>query len=201
MMIDSRLDAIRDIVRGKRVLDVGCVDHESSNEQGERWLHRIIGEQASELTGLDFEAEEVEKLKAKGYNIIFGNAEVVDLGRKFDVVVAGELIEHLSNPGNFLENMRRHLEPGGTLVMTTPNPFYPKRFAEVLFEGKARVNGQHVSWFCPQTLYALLSRAGYAQIEILPFNNSERWRRVVDRLSAFRPWFATNLMVTGINPA
>ncbi len=200
MKIDSRLDAIRDIVRGKRVLDVGCVDHESSNEAGQQWLHRVIGEQASELTGLDFEAEEVEKLNAKGYNIIHGDAEVVDLGRKFDVIVAGELIEHLGNPGNFLQNMRRHLEPGGKLVMTTPNPFYPKRFIEVLFEGKARVNGQHVSWFCPQTLAALMSRAGFSDIEVQPFNNSERWRSVVDRVSTFRPWFATNLLATGINP-
>ena len=51
-----------------------------------------------------------------------------DLGRTFDTVFAGELIEHLGNVDGFLSSARRHLEPGGQLVLTTPNVFYVGNF-------------------------------------------------------------------------
>ncbi len=200
MIENYRLDTIRKKTRGKKVLDVGCVDHRSANEQGEEWLHRVIREQASELVGLDFEADEVRKLIERGYNIVHGDAEVKDLGQTFDVVVAGELIEHLENPGLFLRNMRKHLVPGGELILTTPNPFYPKRLAEILVGRQAQVNPQHVSWFCPQTLKTMMARTGFVDIEITPFNNSQRMRAAVEALSRFRPWFATNLLACARNP-
>ena len=49
------------------------------------------------------------------------NAESIRLNRKFDYIVAGELIEHLSNPGLFLEGMKRHLAKSGKIIITTPN--------------------------------------------------------------------------------
>lgn len=200
MTTNYRLDTIRQKTRGKKVLDVGCVDHRSSNEQGEAWLHKVIREQAAELVGLDFEADEVDKLNARGYNIVHGDAEVKDLGQCFEVIVAGELIEHLENPGRFLRNMRKHLVPGGEIVLTTPNPFYPKRLMEILGGGKALVNPQHVSWFCPDTLKTMMLRTGFVDIEITPFNNSQRLRAAVEAMTRFRPWFATNLLACARNP-
>ena len=39
-----------------------------------------------------------ENVLKKGYNIIKGNAEIFDFEEEFDIIIAGELIEHLSNP-------------------------------------------------------------------------------------------------------
>ena len=39
----------------------------------------------------------------------------------FDVVVAGEIIEHVPNPDLLLREIRRALRPGGTLIVSTPN--------------------------------------------------------------------------------
>lgn len=190
----KRLDLITKKVAGKDVLDVGCVDHSADMEQGAGWLHGHIRRHARSTLGLDLEAEEVAKLVTRGYDVVCGDAEQVDLGRTFEVVVAGELIEHLSNPGRFLDNMARHLVPGGEILLTTPNPFYPKRLAEVFVGGKAQVHPQHVSWYCPQTLEAALRRAGYVDIQVVPFNNTERLRSVVNGLTSLRPWWSTNLM-------
>ena len=195
----KRLQMISEAVQGKSVLDVGCVDHEASKEAGDEWLHKVILDHASAVLGLDFAEDEVKKLVARGYKIAYGNAEEIDLHQKFDVVVAGELIEHLSNPGKFLENMKRHLNENGEIVLTTPNPFYPKRMVEILFHRRALVHPQHVMWYCPSTLTEILSRAGFSNIEIIPINNSERWSWLVNRLTLLRPWFSTNILVRARN--
>ena len=63
-----------------------------------------------------------------GTTCVAADAEEFDLGRSFEVVWAGEIIEHLSCAGGFLDAARRHLEPGGRLVITTPNAFAVSNF-------------------------------------------------------------------------
>ncbi len=53
----------------------------------------------------------------------------------FDGIVAIELIEHLENPRNFVRECRKILEPGGTLLITTPNVDNPVSKALFLREG------------------------------------------------------------------
>lgn len=195
-----RNDFILRKIRGKKVLDVGCVDHESRKERSEYWLHGVICKGASHVVGLDIEEEEVKKLVEKGYNMLCGDAETINLGQLFEVIVAGELIEHLGNPLAFLSNMRKHLEPGGEIILTTPNPFYPKRLFEILLSGEAAVHPQHTMWYCPRTLEVIMARAGFLGVRIYPFNNSEKFRWAVSGLSRWRPWFSTNLLAIGRNP-
>lgn len=65
--------------------------------------------------------EGLKKLRSDGYNVRLMDAESLRLGEKFDVVIAGEIIEHLPNPGRFLERARAHLADGGELIVTVPN--------------------------------------------------------------------------------
>ncbi len=44
-----------------------------------------------------------------------------DLGRTFDLVIASEVIEHVQDPLGLLTAVRRHLAPGGRLILTTPD--------------------------------------------------------------------------------
>ncbi len=195
MINKKRFELIIKEVSGKDVLDVGCIDHNAMNELSHEWLHKIIVDNAKKVVGLDLEEEEAQKLQEKGYDIVIGNAEAINLNKKFDVVVAGELIEHLSNPGKFLGNMKNHLRKDGVIIMTTPNPFYPKRIFEILLYKKVLVHPQHVMWLCPSTLKTILEREGYSDVEIIPFNNTERFSVFVNWLTGIRPWFSNNLFV------
>ena len=195
-----RIEFILDKVRGRTVLDVGCVDHEACKEEEEQWLHGLICQEAASVVGLDIEREEVEKLLARGYEVVCGDAETVDLDQRFEVCVAGELIEHLGNPLGFLRNMRRHLKAGGEIILTTPNPFYPKRLLEILVAGEAAVHPQHTTWYCPRTLGTIMRRAGFVDVVVFPFDNTERFRWLVRGMSRWRPWLSTNLLAVGRNP-
>lgn len=50
-----------------------------------------------------------------------------------DIVVAGEIIEHLYDTGDFLEEIKRVLKPEGKLIITTPNLAPLANRARILF--------------------------------------------------------------------
>ena len=157
----TRTDQILPWIQGPSVLDVGCVGVGVTGRPD--WLHRRLHEQGWNVTGLELSAAAVERARALGYDrILVGNAEDFTLADRFDTIVAGELLEHLANPGRFFDRCRTHLVPGGRVVLTTPYPF---GLAFVLYAGwkfpKTCSNSEHVAWFCPATLRALGERAGF----------------------------------------
>ena len=96
-----------------------------------------------------------------GYNVVHGNVETMNLGRCFDVIVASDLIEHLANPGMFLERSREHLRDDGALCLVTPNAHSLNTAAKALLGAKAAVNPEHTCWYDPTTLKQLLARHGF----------------------------------------
>lgn len=109
------------------VLDVGCVRHDLDSQACRNpdpgdFLHADLRRRAEAVVGLDLVESEVKRMQKAGYDVRVGNAETFELDCRFDVIVAGELVEHLSNPGLFLDRCREHLSEGGRLILTTPNP-------------------------------------------------------------------------------
>ncbi len=165
-IISDRLELIKKYSSGKDVLDVGCVDHQASEEETNHfWLHKIIKGVAKNVTGVDFEQDEVEKLKLKGYDVVYGNVETIEISKQFDTIVAGEIIEHLSNPGIFLENMYRHLKEGGILILTTPNAFAARYHVTHLVKGIGSSNMQHTFYYDYFTLKELCNRYPFEIIQ------------------------------------
>jgi len=132
---------IRDLVRGKKVLDVGSVGQTASYS-----LWSVLKESASELVGIDVAGSGME-------GVVCGNMETYDFKRKFDVVVAGDVIEHVENQGLFLDNVRRHMVDDGILILTTPNAKWWTVFL--------RPNATHVLWHDEYTLRRLLDVHGF----------------------------------------
>ena len=121
---DAKIQFISSRCKNKIVLDLGCVQHDLEKLHNGLWIHGSIKEVASELIGLDYLEEEVKKLNELGFNIVCGNAELFELNRKFDVIVAGDIIEHLNNFGNFLESCVNHMATDGRLIITSANPWH-----------------------------------------------------------------------------
>ena len=111
------------------------------------------------MLGVDILKSELDKLTATGYDVLVQDALTLRLDRKFDVVVCGDLIEHVNNPLALLQTMEWHLNDGGIGVVSTPNPFSAMRFMTFLVEGQTEVNTEHVMWLCPKTMYQLVDRS------------------------------------------
>jgi len=159
--ISRRTSQVIPLVEGPRVLHVGCAAHEP-NPDDPTWLHGALCKRFPDTVGLDLRQDLVEKLEKFGYrNLYVANAETFDLNRQFDTIVASEVIEHLSNPGSFLDRAKKHLAPGGKLIITTPFPFSLLEMTYAFLKyPRTCWNVEHTCWFCVQTLGELARRAG-----------------------------------------
>lgn len=155
MRTENRDSRILKLVKGKEVLDIGCtwIDDDGT------WVHGDMLKVAKSVTGIDI--TDVPKFRGQGYDIIEQSAdEPYNLLRKFDVVVAAEVLDHISNLGTFMANVRRHLKEGGILVVVMHNPQAFEFFLEQLFfKGSLRIS-QHTHWQNETTMRELLGRHG-----------------------------------------
>ncbi len=162
--VTDRNKYLAELAQGLEVLDVGCVNHDLQNRKEGHWLHDSLRGTAKDIVGLDYEAEYIRKLQAEGYNVVCADATDFDLSRQFDVIVAGELLEHLANAGGFLTCAHRHLRPGGKLVLTMPNAVCLNYFVQNLLKGRELDNLDHCCLYSETTLRCLLKRYGF-QVE------------------------------------
>jgi hypothetical protein len=88
-----------------------------------------------------------------------------------EIVICGEVIEHLSNPGQFLQKLRAYRCP---VIITVPNAHGDVGRAW-LEKGFNCVNIDHVAWYCERTLKTLLTRAGYEVKEHYWYNGRPRF--------------------------
>jgi SAM-dependent methyltransferase len=105
--------------------------------------------------------------EALGLPIVSGyfNSGLEEPGTR-DVVLASEVLEHLSNPVDFLRSLRTALRPGGVLVLTTPNlgtarPGTPEGLLVPLLSA-----GYHTVLHTAGSLEIALRRAGFATVEV-----------------------------------
>ena len=156
---DSKTKFIVSRCENKNVLDLGCVEHSLDRFTKSKWIHRALMEKASNPIGLDYLADEVEELRKKGFNIVKGNAEGFNFKAKFDVIVAGDLIEHLNNYGNFIECCVNHMTKESLLVITSANPWHWHKVLRSGF-GEVPINFEHTCWMTPNCLGQLCERYG-----------------------------------------
>ena len=143
----------------KSVLDLGSVDLSPEKCRVTLLVIWPNSKVSSALVGLDFYEAGVTKLTAIGHNIRVADAQNFEFKEKFDVVTAGDIIEHLENPGKMFKCVKNHLTADGKFILATPNPHCWKYFGYLaLFGNLRRINQEHVSWFCAETLRLLGKR-------------------------------------------
>jgi SAM-dependent methyltransferase len=162
----------------KRVAHIGFVDANltPSKQAHGTWLHGRLGEVARELVGLDVSAEGVQAASDAGYDVYTIDCQNPDsvAGLRLapaEIVIAGEVLEHLDAPGPFLDAMRILLAPGGRLVLTTPNALRLTNVVGAML-GREFVSPEHVAWQSPQTIRALLNQHGYHLVELSYYVNT-----------------------------
>ena len=185
--------------KDKDVLDIGCVQHDPNSYKSRFWVHKAVKAVARSILGIDLHEEGVKVLQAQGFDVTLADAENFSLDRTFDVVVAGDIIEHLGDLNGFLRSCKRHLRPGGRLLVSTPNPWYWRNIVKSAFRTEVNNNPEHVVWICPRLLRQLVRRHG---MDVGEIQFGSRFMR--DRLMPLPPgWKHTSYhaVVQGITSA
>jgi hypothetical protein len=164
-----RQDEIVRLCAGKSVLHLGFILHDQWRERYAEgnWLHLKILNAAKRTVGIDYLSDEVDAIRAEiGCECYTGDAMRLDeaqLNETFDVIVCGELIEHLESPRDLLNGLVGFCHNETLIVITTPNPWDRKWAANmkagILEDGW--INPEHVAWYSMSTLHTLLNRCSY----------------------------------------
>ncbi len=199
-MVD-RVQFIKKACVGKKVLHLGCTDYPFTEEviKNDMLLHFELGKVAKELYGFDFDERGIKILSDVGVeNLYLSNLEKleeVDLDETFDVIIAGEMIEHLSNPGLFLKGIQRFMNPKTNLLITTINAYCGMRMLTYGFCGRGGahepVHPDHVAYYSYSTLKVLIERENLRVNGFAFYNTGEEHRK----LAAWKQKLANDISV------
>lgn len=174
----DRIQFIAAACRGLRVLDLGAMDETAwTTKRGQGvWLHEELARSARQVDGIDNSALIPAAGLTTASNAVIRRGDITDpeqlisgLDQPPEVVVAGEIIEHLANPLDFLRRLAQVQQLSRkTLILSTPNA---TAWANVLI-GMARRESAHPDHLCIfsyKTLTTLCRRAGFSDWEIIPY--------------------------------
>lgn len=164
----QRVEYLKKLCAGKRVLHLGCADYPFTDEsiRNKTHLHFDLQEIAGTVYGFDYDQAGIDVLTSHGVKDLFRadleHLEDVPLDETFDIIIAGEMIEHLSNPGLFLRGIRRFMNAETNLVITTINAFGGYRYWVYGLKGRGGsnepVHPDHVAYYSYSTLKLILQR-------------------------------------------
>jgi 2-polyprenyl-3-methyl-5-hydroxy-6-metoxy-1,4-benzoquinol methylase len=141
-----------------RVLNVGCSGGRLAEAIRERG-HHVTGIDAIEVPGVRDRTDAfVQADLSRGFP--------AEVGGDFDIVVAGDIIEHLPRPTDTLREIRALLRPGGQLLLSVPNfgHWYPRaRVAFGLFgyDRRGIQDETHLRFFTRRVLRRIVQRGGF----------------------------------------
>jgi 2-polyprenyl-3-methyl-5-hydroxy-6-metoxy-1,4-benzoquinol methylase len=163
---------------GKRIIDLGL-------SRG-LLLERFRRYAGAELAGIEIDPSEMERALERGFEPVRHHVNVFDGTRMVatlpfedesaDVVLAGEILEHVVDTESFLREIHRVLAPGGAIVLSTPNILWWKYRVKLLagrypdaLEYRTRHGDDfgHVRVFAPGPLRELLEETGFRNIRVV----------------------------------
>ena len=208
----ERLDTILRLSKGKSVLHLGCTNYPYTKQSidADMLLHSRLNEVAGKLMGLDNDEESLDLLRKEGFDSLYtGDLEELEslkLESSPEVIIAGEMIEHLNNPGAFLKGVKSLMTEKTELVITTINAYCALRFFQYGLRGKKGVNEpvhpDHVAYYSYSTLSLLLERHGFVIEEFYFYgvgkehrpHNKFYWNLINDIAVALSPQLADGVI-------
>lgn len=162
--------------RAPRLLDFGC---------GDGHFLALASLYGFVAFGVDFSTTRAARSARSGVTIV-QSLEAYDAlgGAPLDAISLFETLEHVDEPLGLLRALARRLRPGGVLIVEVPNCAGIER-PDTLERFHAVQPLEHINAFCPDTLEALVARAGFRRIE-RPAAHVTTRRRDVARTEASR---------------
>jgi 2-polyprenyl-3-methyl-5-hydroxy-6-metoxy-1,4-benzoquinol methylase len=150
---------------GEHVLDVGC---------GEGLFAAELARAGARVVAIDVAEEPLRRARTRhpelDLRLVEGEGSWPLPDASFDVVWAGEVIEHVADTARWLSEVRRVVRPGGTLLLSTPAHEVLTRLRLALsgraFERHFEPRGEHLRFYTRAGLTRLLTDFGFEGIDV-----------------------------------
>lgn len=118
-------EVLKKFPKGK-ILEIGCC--------GGEYLE-FLRKKGWKVKGIEISKKAVQRAKSKGIDVktYDVNKKIPFKDESFDIIFAGELIEHVFDDVGFLNECHRLLKKGGGMIITTPNLLSLKNRVLMLF--------------------------------------------------------------------
>ncbi len=147
---------------GKHVLEVGCAGG---------YMSRQLAARGNRVTGIDVDAEALEEARIHCEEAFLADLDTQPLadllqGEQYDVVVFGDVLEHLRDPLKVLRDARSFLSVGGFVVISIPNIAHGSIRLSLLrgafdYAPLGLLDETHLRFFTLRSVRELCLRAGY----------------------------------------
>jgi 2-polyprenyl-3-methyl-5-hydroxy-6-metoxy-1,4-benzoquinol methylase len=144
---------------GGDLLEIGC-GYGYLLDEARSFFNRRVG--------TEFSPEGAEIARATGAEVFVGGIEQIAPERKFDCIVATQVIEHVYQPLAFVQQLASHTKVGGHVVVATPDIGGALRRAMGRHWPSFKAP-EHVLYFDFRTLSALMRRAGLSDVHRLRY--------------------------------
>lgn len=163
-----RKDIISLVPQGiERVLDVGCGGGRTGTLLKEIGVREVFGIEKN---------EDVARYAKEYYDqVIVGDVEKIELPFPplyFDLLIYGDVLEHLFDPWSLLKKHRKFLKDGGFIIVSLPNVRYYKVIKRLLIKGRWDYEDQgimdltHIRFFTLKTALELLRDSGFEVLRV-----------------------------------
>ena len=166
-----------------RVLELGAAGGDSLLKIKELGLAgEVVGVELCELPNSNQKNSSID-------NFFIGNIESTSItfnDNYFDVIICGDILEHLIDPWEMVRKIQTWLKPGGTFILSIPNIRELKVMYKIFFKGDfgyekdGILDKTHLRFFCKRNLIALITDAGL-NIKIITstdfYKRSKFWKK------------------------
>ena len=152
---------------GKKVLDIGCATG--------RVAEKLRKEKNCFVVGIEVNEAMAEIAKKRCGKVIVANAEKVKKINfpkgYFDIIIYADVLEHCSNPGEILVNLREYLSDRGYLLISVPNVANWEIRLRLLmgkfdYKGGTILDTGHLKFFTLSSITRLIEQSGYEVVEV-----------------------------------
>ncbi len=151
----------------RKVLDVGCATG---------YLATMLRSRGCQVDGIEYDPVMAERAAPHVDRIEVGDVQAMDLPAMFgpasyDVVVFGDVLEHLTEPQRVLQSSLPLLKPGGAIVASIPNVAHGAVRLQLLqgrfdYTSTGLLDETHVRFFTRETVLAMIEAAGLAVVDV-----------------------------------
>lgn len=152
------LDYFEQFRKTGKLIDVGC---------GIGYFLEEAKKRGWEVYGTEYTEEAIQICEGKGITMKKGKLNPADFeAESFDIITNFEVIEHINNPQEEIQNFNQILRKGGLVYITTPN-----WNALLRYRLKAAYNvivyPEHLSYYTPRTIKLLFKSKGFKSLKVL----------------------------------